>query len=268
MPVRALVPAGALFGFTSNNLRVTLARLLSRGLVDRDERGVYRLAVAARAVQSQVASWTDLHERMVPWNGSWVGVHTGGLPRGARSAQRRRQRALDFLGMRALAPHLWVRPDNLTGGVPDVRRRLQALGLAADAPVFALAVLDDAAETRARALWDTATLRAGYYEMVATLEASAARLSTLPLVDALVEAFLLGRDAIRLLVFDPLLPEPLVPPDERDALVQCMRRYDRQGHDLWSVFRHQRGGPPIESLLHAGLLETAGGEMVPAGGML
>jgi len=47
MPVRALIEAGALFGFSGNHVRVTLARLRRSGLVERDERGRYRLGASA-----------------------------------------------------------------------------------------------------------------------------------------------------------------------------------------------------------------------------
>lgn len=268
MPVRVLVQAGASFGFTENNLRVALARVLSRGLVERDERGQYRLAPDARAVQSHVVAWTRLRDRMTPWSGGWIGVHLGAVRRGSRAEHRRRQRALDFLGLRELTHGLWVRPDNLVGGVADVRGRLHGLGLEQDAPVFAMADVDDATDARARGLWDTAALRAGYRDMVARLEHSAAGLADLPLEHAMVEAFLLGRQAIRLLVFDPLLPEPLVAAAEREAVVDCMIRYDRQGHDTWTAFMRQQGGPAPESLQRRGSLDTTGTEMAPAGGVL
>ena len=48
------------------------------------------------------------------------------------------------------------------------------------------------------------------------------------------ESFRLGGEAIRLLVYDPLLPEPIVAPGERRALVEAMRRYDRLGRQAWA----------------------------------
>ncbi len=43
-PVRALLEAAELFGIRENSLRVALVRLRAGGLVERDERGCYRLA--------------------------------------------------------------------------------------------------------------------------------------------------------------------------------------------------------------------------------
>ncbi|HSP97793.1 MAG TPA: PaaX family transcriptional regulator, partial [Candidatus Dormibacteraeota bacterium] len=48
MSVGALVEAGALFGISENNVRVTVARLLASGHVARDERGAYRLGGTSR----------------------------------------------------------------------------------------------------------------------------------------------------------------------------------------------------------------------------
>ena len=49
MPVRALVAAGNLFGLAENSIRVDLARLVARGIVERNERGQYRMTARAEA---------------------------------------------------------------------------------------------------------------------------------------------------------------------------------------------------------------------------
>src|SRR5262249_12440984 len=130
MPVRALVAAGELFAIRENSVRVALARLLAGGLIERDERGAYRLGPRAQGVSRQVGSWRDLDARLRPWDGGWIGVHTAGLRGAARSQLRRQRRALDWLGFRELCAGLALRPDNLADGVAGVRERLGALGLA------------------------------------------------------------------------------------------------------------------------------------------
>ncbi len=50
LPVRALLEAGALFGLQENGMRVALARLVARGLVERDGPGRYRLAAGAQPI--------------------------------------------------------------------------------------------------------------------------------------------------------------------------------------------------------------------------
>jgi phenylacetic acid degradation operon negative regulatory protein len=255
MPVRALVAAAALFEIGENGVRVELARLTARGLVQRNERGQYVLARAAAPVHERVSAWKDVEDAHVAWTGGWIAVHTAGLPRRDRVALRRRERALRFLGLRELHAGLWIRPDNLRGGVAKVTQVLRALGLEASAPTFVMTELAPELEANARGLWDTDALRADYRELTAALdaserrleaierrleagergcEASARGLAAMPPRHALVESFLLGGRAIRTLALDPLLPEALVPSAERSALVEAMQRYDRVGRRLWA----------------------------------
>jgi phenylacetic acid degradation operon negative regulatory protein len=233
MPVRALVAAAALFHIEENSLRVALARLLSDGTIERDERGAYRLGERARPVQQQVVSWRRLEERVQPWRGGWLGVMTSGLP---RAATRRAERAFRFFGFRELSPGLHVRPDNLTSSLLDTRAELVSLGLAEQAPVLAIAELDAASDTRARSLWDTRKLVADYRRLMAELAASEARLSGIRAHEAMVETFTLGGRVIRQLALDPLLPDPIVDVAQRRALLTAMRRYDKLGHASWRAF--------------------------------
>jgi phenylacetic acid degradation operon negative regulatory protein len=230
-PVRALVSAGGLFGIAGNALRVALARLTAEGLVESDERGRYRLGRRAAPMNERVAGWRRREERVIAWRGDWIGVLTTGRPRGG--ARQRRDRALRLHGLRALDPGLSLRPDNLRGGVEAARDDLRALGLREDAPVFRLADLDAATDRRARGLFDGAALGRRYRDLGERLEQSAARLPDLPREEAMAESFLLGGEALRCLVLDPLLPEPIAPVADRRALVAAMRRYDDLGRRCW-----------------------------------
>ncbi|HEV7731097.1 MAG TPA: PaaX family transcriptional regulator [Candidatus Binatia bacterium] len=247
MPVGTLVAAGALFGLAENAIRVTITRLLSSGLVERDERGQYRLGARTGAVSTQVASWRRLADRTRVWDGGWIAVHTAGLARADRAAGRQRSRALHFLGLRELSVGLAVRPDNLAGGIDATRARLYALGLDATAPVFVVRDLDDAITRRAHALWPATSLVAEWRTTRQALERSERQLPQLPLERAMVESFLVGGRAIRQLVLDPLLPERIVPAHERDLLVATLRRYDRLGRTVWATFLRGFGVPHLHA---------------------
>ena len=247
IPVRALVRAAEVFGITANNLRVALARLVADGKVERNERGLYGLAAAAQPVQRRVSGWSQAEDRVVDWRGGWVAAKVGSER--ARAPAHRTDRALGFLGMRELVSGLYVRPDNLVGGVAGVREQLRELGLPADSLVFLLSELDDAGETRARQLWDAAELQRAYQDTSARLEKSGRQLEELPLEEAIVECFVLGGHAIRQLAFDPLLPEPIVDTSKRRELVEQMRRYDEAGRRVWRSFMLAQGAPALKSLL-------------------
>jgi len=258
MPVRALVEAGELFGIGSNNVRVALARLLARGLVERDERGRYRLGSAAGAIEQQVTSWRRLAQKTRAWGGGWVAAFAA--PGGDRGA-----RALRFLGFRSLAPGLSVRPDNLVGGVPHARATLAGLGLGPGVLVASLQELDPAAERKARGLWDCRALETGYRNAREALRRSAERLAWLDAKEAMVESFLCGGRVIRQLALDPLLPEEICPSADRSALLDEMRRYDRIGRAAWAEFldqhgvRHSRGAQDLRMTDAAATLAVAGG---------
>lgn len=242
MPVGALVEAGALFGLSANNIRVTLTRLRAEQRVVRDERGRYRLGAAAQPIGAHVRTWRERRTRA--WDGSWLAVHTGPV---ARGALRARARALRLFGFAQLRRGLWLRPNNLTQPLPELRAELAALGLPAGDLVCVLAELDTATAARARRLWDVAALRRTYRTLGAALGASEARLPGLAPAVAMAESFVVGGRALRQLVLDPLLPEAICPPAERDALLERMRRYDRLGRLAWSQLLQRYEVPSLRS---------------------
>jgi phenylacetic acid degradation operon negative regulatory protein len=227
--------AGALFGISENSMRVTLARLSRAGLVEAAERGLYRLGPAGSAIAADVGGWRDVESRLVPWRGRWVAAATGGLPRSDRRSLRIRTRALSMLGMRELDHGLFLRPDNLSGGVAGVRARLAGLGLEEGAAVFAIDDLDAARQAAAMALW--ASLGGDdYLEAASRLDRWAEGAQALPLDIAARESFLLGDAAIRRIVFDPLLPAPLADARARSAFIAAAIRFDDLGRRIWDDF--------------------------------
>lgn len=233
LTARDAVASCGLFGIRENSVRVALVRLASEGLIEAAGRGAYRLGPNAAGLSAEVATWRTAETRVRDWNGGWIAVHVGGLGRSDRTALRARDRALQMLGLRELDRGLFVRPDNLVGGVEAVRERLHKLGLDAGAAVFIASGFDETREARARALWDGKVLTTSYRAMRKKLEYWLARAGTLAPEVAARESFLLGNAAIRQLVFDPLLPAPLVDVEERRAFVEVVMRYDDVGHAIW-----------------------------------
>lgn len=231
--VSLLIDACAIFGFGANTVRVTLVKMRADGTVESPERGAYQLGTKSLALSHRVMGWRAVAQRMVDWDGSWVGVYTGHLTRTDRSALGKRTRALRLVGFRELEAGLDVRPNNLRGGVPEVRALLQRLGAEPTAVVTRLEELSELDSARAHGLWDCESIVGGYNELREQLEDSTARRDELPLEEAMREVFLLGREVIRWVTLDPLLPEQMVPISERDALVEAMTHYDETGQVLW-----------------------------------
>jgi phenylacetic acid degradation operon negative regulatory protein len=131
-------------------------------------------------------------------------------------------------------PSVWVRPDNLRQPFETTTERLRALGLEDGAELFR--ARDFSAQTAARFasdLWSIRTLQRSYELALRNLERSLEQLDGMPRETALVQTYLLGGEAIRVLATDPLLPEQIMAGETRAALTEAMLRYDAVGHALW-----------------------------------
>jgi phenylacetic acid degradation operon negative regulatory protein len=241
----SLVAAGKLLGVAETSVRVTLTRLVADGTLELTGRGSYKLGHATAALTRQVTSWRELEKQVRRWDGGWVCVQAGGAG-GDRGLARRRGRALRLLGFRALddAPGrtLSLRPDNLDGGVAALRERLYALGVEHEALVFRASDFDGDTDVRARRLWDAERLTAMYHQTRERIDRWLRAVTELPLRTAAREAFLFGGDVLRMILFDPRLPEPLVDVGARRALVEAGKRLDATGRGLWAqLFGMQHG---------------------------
>lgn len=236
LSARLAVTACALFDISENNVRVALVRLAAAGLVEPAGQSTYRLAAGATDLAREVAGWRTAQDRLRTWKGGYVGVHCGALGRTDRGELRRRARALSILGFAELERGLHVRPDNLKGGVEEVRERLYGLGLEREAHVFSAGSFEPALEARARELWDGKALTHSYERTRTEVERWLDRASHLAPDVAARESFLLGGRAIRQIVYDPWLPAPLVDVDERRAFVDATKQMDREGRRIWRRF--------------------------------
>jgi phenylacetic acid degradation operon negative regulatory protein len=238
LSVQDAIGACSVFGIQENNVRVAITRLAADDMIEAPARGLYRLGPNASQLAEDVRTWRTAESRVrKDWNGEWIAVHCGALGRADRTALRRRDRALEMLGFRELDRNLFIRPNNLVGGVLDARARLQKLGLEDEAIVFVAKAFDDQTEKRARSLWRKAV---DYKKWRLRLTAWLTRSSRLSLTTAARESFILGNDAIRHLVFDPLLPEPLADVKERRAFAAKVLEFDRAGHAIWKRLRNLR----------------------------
>lgn len=233
LSAREAVIACALFDISANNARVALARLAADGLIEAAERGNYALSARAHQLADDVATWRSAEQRVRAWSGDYIGVHCGALPRSDRKLLRNRARALGMLGFREWERGLYLRPDNIERDLDAVRQRLYAIGLERDASVFRAGAFDIACEARIRRLWDGRALTASYRRLRRQIETWLAHCDALDADRGAREAFLLGGSAIRHVVYDPLLPEPLVDVWARQDFVDSVRRIDRVGRRIW-----------------------------------
>jgi phenylacetic acid degradation operon negative regulatory protein len=228
-----LIRAAALFDIDENRTRVALHRLRTKGLIESHERGTYRVN-PANPVSAEAWGWRSVLDRLRPWEGHWVGVHTAPLPRADKTVARRRDRATRMVGLRELVPGLLVRPDNLIGGVDATRERLVLLGLEPEAVVFRLDQLGPH-EAAAAALWDDLALDRRYREHVERLAQLSDGFVHLPVEEIARQTFVIGGRAVQDIVLDPLLPEPLVDPRLREHFVSTMSAFDDRAREAWGT---------------------------------
>lgn len=239
LPVRSIVTAGELMGVSSNNVRVTLARLVADSLVESVGRGEYRLGAGGSALAAEVAGWRERLQSLKRWRGSYLAVGCAGLGRADRAALSRRERALTLTGFKEFEGDLWLRPDNLVGGAQRVRERLERLQVSPEQAVearplvFRAAEFSDADSARIAALWDVKRIERGYQETRARLEQWLEGADRLAPQVAARQSFLLGDGAIRQWVFDPLLPEELIDGELRREFLASVVRFDEAGQRIW-----------------------------------
>lgn len=249
--VRELIAACALFDLPENNVRVALARAVAAGQLATPRRGAYALSAQSRPLADEVGRWRSLEDQIVEWRGDWLAVHVGATGRSDRPALRARERAFGILGLAEFERGLHLRPDNLAGGVASLRERLAHLVPQGTevGTVFVLGGLEAADAQRAAALWDAAALDAHYRDGTARLSAWLEGARALPLERAARESFELGHAAIRSLVFDPLLPAPLVDAAARSRFIKTVARFDDAGKAVWQRFlKRVRAAAPQPAL--------------------
>ena len=222
--VRSLISAGDLFGHSANTMRVTLSRLVAKGLIESPQRGLYRLTDKTDAMQQFVEGWRAGEARVRPWQpGDWLFAHTGStLPCWA----------LDALGFREVRTGLLARPDNLA--LPLDETRALALGIGMDAGTLLFPGRHDEAAAW-RAAWNIDHLQTTYRKGAQRLRESAARLDQMEMDEARLECFALGGEMIHHLAKDPLLPEQWLDITARRELWQETLTYDAIGKDIWAA---------------------------------
>ena len=231
--VRELVRAGAAFGIEATGVRTALTRLKADGSVSQMERGRYTIGGRGAALQRRILGWRTVLDRRRAWQGEWLLAIAGPQERADRTVWRRTVRALELEGFAEAEVNVWARPDNLAGGIDGMRQRLTALEAAPSLLLVLASGLDPARAARFPALWQGDTLRDAHVRLATALDHSATRIAAADLPAAAAETLLLGRQAIRAIMRDPLLPEDFCPTDGLSALIAAMIRYDRIGKRVW-----------------------------------
>jgi len=216
LPARALVASGRLFGIAEGTVRTALSRMVTAGELATDG-GAYELAgpfLLRRERQDE-----SLAGAVGPWDGSWELAVVDAERRTAadRVALREAMRALRLAELRE---GVWLRPANLD---PD---RLPEARAVVDAQCTTMPARPR--DDLARRLWDLRAWADRAIELTDEVAADG--------FDDLARSFVRSASVLRHLQTDPLLPDPLLPPDWPGTRLRSVYGgYDAAFKAAWST---------------------------------
>lgn len=229
----SLCRAGGWLGISEQTLRVALTRLVQQGKINARARAVYTWNPAGHSLFENVRNWLYKERQMTPWSGNWIGVLDSGMASSDRASLKNHRKALELRGFKMLRNGLSVRPDNILGGVAQLRQELSALGLSSRATVIGVSNLAKEDERAARSLWDTQALKRSYSESIKRLKRSEKALTRMSLEEAAAHTLIEGRRVIRDIILDPLLPEEMFASARRYELIERMKAYQDKAKIIW-----------------------------------
>lgn len=234
--VRQLLLAAGLFDLSENSVRVAVTRLSSDGMIESAGRGKYQFTPLWQVWANDMFERKQGIRAIKSWNQDYLAVFTGALGRVDRTALKRRERALHQYGFRVLETGLFIRPDNLAESLDETFGRLILNGLEAGANLFRISQLDYSSEQKVARLWQDESLNQTYTSISQNIQAWLARVDYGDIEQAARESLLLGREAIPLLMNDPLLPPPFIDESAREQFARDVQQLDQVGQRLWQKF--------------------------------
>lgn len=235
-PVRVLIAVSEVFGFTANATRVAIARLSKEGMIESDERGLYRLTDNGLSIARHLEEWRLGEERLREWDGTWLAVALPGKPT-ARNDRKRSLLAMEYMGLREGLELIWVRPNNLVETMGATTAKLYAVGLERRAEPFVAEYFRSSLTSRwKRSLWARDKRDRRYRDMLERLSVSRSRVESVTMREGLVESFLMFADGVRMLARDPLLPEEIASGELRRRLTHELLGYESMIQSIWTEF--------------------------------
>lgn len=235
LDITAAIQAGAVFELSPNNIRVAINRLQGAGLIEPMTRGAYQLSIKGRVLRDEISFWRTAENFTQPWDGCWIAVLATTINKTNRTILRNTNRAFGLVGMQELHPGLYIRPNNIQNGVTSIKKKLLSLECDHNIVLFNIDQFDEHYQAKACRLWATAQMEKSYLEQTQILNESLINIKNMPLKNAARETYLLGDHAIKKIIFDPLLPAPLISESARLKFRQTLIEYDKVGHKVWSA---------------------------------
>lgn len=237
--ISKLLAWGKLFDIDDAALRMATGRLVRQGLLESTRRGVYAIGPKGKAIAATARSWQAAEQRVGPWEGAWILVHTSHLGRSNKASLRAREQAFRLNGFAEYVTGLWCRPANLVEAPDATRARLLSHGLEPEAVIAKVTDIPGVDKAELFDLWPRIEINRAYLGHICAMQQSAKGLAKLDLPSAARETFLVGEAVIRQVNADPLLPSPMIDTHDRREMIDQMVGYDALGRRIWHEFNEQ-----------------------------
>ena len=235
LPIKLLVSAGEIFGISENAIRVNVTRLVSKGDLEQDDRGYYRVGPATTPLRSWVRNWRFGEERVRTWDQDWLMLSIA--PEVKAKALKSLETACYRLGFRQLWSRLWIRPNNLNRSQEEIIEQLKELSGCDQVLLAIVSEINLVGKAfNPRELWQVEELETAYKVILTALENSLNTVAETSLEDVFRNSFLIGGEAIHLLALDPLLPDELVQAELRESIHELMHEFDAACRPYWNEF--------------------------------
>ena len=231
--VKRMLCAAKLLGITENAVRVAITRLAQDQFIYCVSRGIYAMTYKKFNNDVGLLKNPELY-LSTEWDGSYILVSTGSLGRTDRSALAKREKALAYYGFRAIDSALYIRPNNLSPSILELKQLMVAFGLEASAQFFKVSQVESV--RKVRELWNTAELIAGYHQASQSIQHWIAQAETLDLAAAAHSSFFVGKATILTLRHDPLLPAEWIDIQARSSLERDVRDMYQRGRQVWEQY--------------------------------
>lgn len=231
-----LIEWGKIFKIDPATTRVAIGRLMKQGLISSISRGIYTIGPNAEIVSKKAISWLTTEDKIAPWSGNWIVVHTAHLGRMNKTAVRSRERSLRFNGFASLVTGLWCRPANFKESLQQTKERLTLIGLEQAAIVMKVDEFPGIEMNRLAQLWPIGKIETAYRHAIDVVIKSSAALPSLDIRDAVRETFLVGESLIKQINADPLLPNEMIDTKLRGEMINKMKQYNELGRTVWLRF--------------------------------
>lgn len=237
--IKQLLCAAQLLGISDNGVRVAVTRLVSEHIIYAIERGMYGLHETkfdTTAVSLNKTSSIFIRET---WQQDYIMVYTGALGRVDRSALHKREKTLRYYGFAELEQNLFIRPNNLSQHLIELKQAMVKFGIENEAHFFTVTEFEQA--DCLPSLWKIEDLNQGYIRRTEEIHAWYNTYPHLPLAEAAKTAFALGKKCLFQLRRDPLLPSEWIDCDARTQFEQTAIRMEQQGQQLWLQYFAENG---------------------------